>query len=182
MLHRIQRILDNYERQFPLELDVVSSAKAALADLVAGSTPPVHVSASALALREEDNMLAAVLHPTLGTWIQPGGHVEIGESPAMTARRELEEETNLSGVTLHRWHLEKRSPIDIDVHDTPCHLSQSSARHLDFRYVFWVNQPTSNTDLVRWIQFGDVLSGRILTNITRALGKTLELHLLRPTD
>lgn len=35
------------------------------------------------------------LHPKLGKWLPPGGHVEEGETPPETARREALEETGL---------------------------------------------------------------------------------------
>jgi ADP-ribose pyrophosphatase YjhB (NUDIX family) len=38
-----------------------------------------------------------ILHRRLGTWLPPGGEVEIGETPLEAARRERREETGLQG-------------------------------------------------------------------------------------
>jgi len=44
-------------------------------------------------LFNEDNKLLLVKHSRLGVWLQPGGHVEEGETPSETALRETREET-----------------------------------------------------------------------------------------
>lgn len=49
------------------------------------------------------------LEPEKGKWTVPGGHVDKGETFDEAAPRELEEETGISGVELHR----------LDVFDRP---------------------------------------------------------------
>jgi 8-oxo-dGTP pyrophosphatase MutT (NUDIX family) len=56
---------------------------------------PVHVTASAVVVGARGTVLHR--HRVLGKWLQPGGHIEAGESPPDAARREVAEETGLAG-------------------------------------------------------------------------------------
>jgi 8-oxo-dGTP pyrophosphatase MutT (NUDIX family) len=78
-----------------------------------------------------------IFHPFLKKWLQPGGHVESGESPAGTAQRELLEETGLHGE-IHDWHKQHLMPVDINTHLIPANPDKGEPEHLhyDFRYVF----------------------------------------------
>jgi 8-oxo-dGTP pyrophosphatase MutT (NUDIX family) len=82
-----------------------------------------HVTASGFVL----SSLGVVLHRHrhLGIWVQPGGHVEPGEQPAVAARREVLEETGLAAT-----HLEPPRLVDVNVHDGP-----RSHRHYDCRWL-----------------------------------------------
>ncbi|MBU2670928.1 NUDIX hydrolase [Actinoplanes bogorensis] len=42
-----------------------------------------------------DGRILLVDHVNAGLWLPPGGHVEVDEDPALTARREIEEELGL---------------------------------------------------------------------------------------
>ncbi len=63
-------------------------------------------------------------HRRLGIWVQPGGHVDEGEDPAVAAERECAEET---GLSVH--HLDGRV-FHVDVHPGP-----RGHTHYDLRYV-----------------------------------------------
>lgn len=85
---------------------------------------PVHVTGSALVLGPSGTVLH--VHRKLGVWLQPGGHVDPGESPAAAALRETVEETGLpvrhpdSGPVL----------VHLDVHP-----AANGHLHLDLRYL-----------------------------------------------
>jgi 8-oxo-dGTP pyrophosphatase MutT (NUDIX family) len=55
---------------------------------------PVHVTGSAVVVGRRGVVL--VKHKRLGIWLQPGGHVDPGETPWDGARREAHEETGLA--------------------------------------------------------------------------------------
>lgn len=90
------------------------------------TTLPVHVTASAVVLDRGSRQVLLHLHRRLGRWLQPGGHVEIGERPEDAAVRETVEETGLSvqhpaaGPTL----------LHLDEHPGP-----DGHIHLDLRYL-----------------------------------------------
>jgi 8-oxo-dGTP pyrophosphatase MutT (NUDIX family) len=85
---------------------------------------PVHVTGSAVVVGPRGVIL--IKHKRLGIWLQPGGHVDAGESPWDAARREAHEETGLD-VTFAGG-----SPrlVHVDVHP-----GGRGHTHLDLRYL-----------------------------------------------
>ncbi|MDP1792850.1 MAG: GrpB family protein [Acidimicrobiales bacterium] len=83
---------------------------------------PVHVTGSALVVSERGVIL--LKHKRLGLWLQPGGHIDPGETPAQAAVRESCEETGL------RVNLLEDALIHLDVHPGP-----KGHTHLDLRYL-----------------------------------------------
>ena len=83
---------------------------------------PVHVTGSAIVTGPAGVLL--LKHRRLGIWLQPGGHVDAGETPWDGAAREAAEETGLpvrlaAGAEL----------VHVDVH-----LGGKGHTHLDLRY------------------------------------------------
>ena len=65
----------------------------ALADPFDEHADPVHVTGSAIVSGSRGVVL--IKHKRLGIWLQPGGHIDAGETPWDAARREAHEETGL---------------------------------------------------------------------------------------
>jgi len=86
---------------------------------------PVHVTASAVVVGPRGTVLHK--HRRLGKWLQPGGHLEAGESPPEAARREVAEETGLAAVHPAGGPLLLR----LDVHQAGAALDHT---HLDLCY------------------------------------------------
>lgn len=85
---------------------------------------PTHVTGSAIVVGRRGVVLHK--HKRLGLWLQPGGHVEAGETPAEAALREASEET---GLPVHHPAGGPRF-VHVDVHPGPRgHI------HLDVRYL-----------------------------------------------
>lgn len=75
-----------------------------------------HVTASAFVIDEARQRAALVLHPIIGLWLQPGGHLEDEDDDiAAAARREITEELGLV-VDLDP------NPLRLDVHPVNCRL------------------------------------------------------------
>lgn len=83
---------------------------------------PVHITGSALIVGPRGVILHK--HRRLGIWIQPGGHIDAGESPVEAAVRESTEETGLD------IQLVSDEVIHVDVH-----LGGRGHTHLDLRYL-----------------------------------------------
>ena len=87
---------------------------------------PTHVTASAIVVGPSGVILHR--HRRLHRWLQPGGHLEAGETPSAAALRECIEETGLPVI-----HSETTPTlVHVDVH--------AAARghvHLDLRYLLW---------------------------------------------
>jgi ADP-ribose pyrophosphatase YjhB (NUDIX family) len=65
---------------------------------VGPATPPRHLVSYVVPVDPADAAVLLVAHRNAGLWLPPGGHVEPGEHPADTARRELAEELGVTGA------------------------------------------------------------------------------------
>jgi 8-oxo-dGTP pyrophosphatase MutT (NUDIX family) len=122
-----------------------------LADPFDRNADPVHVTGSAIVTGPRGVVLH--LHKRLGGWMQPGGHVDAGETPAEAALRETSEETGLpvrhpgTGPRL----------IHLDAHPAGAHV------HLDLRYLLLSEDadpspPPGESQEVRWFTLDDAIA------------------------
>lgn len=118
--------LDDRERsaidQFLAALDVLEYPLDQDAD-------PVHVTGSAIVIGPRGVLL--LKHKRLGIWLQPGGHIDPGETPWDAALREAREETGLD--------VSFAGPLDDDgvpelIH-VDVHAGGRGHTHLDTRYL-----------------------------------------------
>jgi 8-oxo-dGTP pyrophosphatase MutT (NUDIX family) len=107
---------------------------------------PVHVTASAVVVGRRGTVLHR--HRLLGRWLQPGGHLEAGESPPEAAMREVAEETGLAGA-----HPDKGPHLlRLDVHLAGARLAHT---HLDLCYLLYADDldpspPEGESPDARW--------------------------------
>ena len=87
---------------------------------------PTHVTASAIVVGARGVVLH--VHRRLHRWMQPGGHVDPGETPDEAVLRECREETGLSVAHPAGGPL----LVHVDVHP-----SAAGHVHLDLRYLLW---------------------------------------------
>jgi len=105
-----------------------------------------HLTASAFVVSSRGIILHR--HRRLGIWVQPGGHVDPGESPAEAALRETFEETGLSVR-----HVDPELLFHVDVHPGP-----RGHTHYDLRYVVIAEPvdpapPEGESPKVYWFDF-----------------------------
>jgi len=110
---------------------------------------PVHVTGSAFVVGPRGIVL--LRHRRLGIWVQPGGHVDPGESPWEAALREAVEETGLP--------VEPLGPVPELAH-VDVHPGGRGHTHLDLRYLFTAgtaepDPPAGESQEVGWFAWAD---------------------------
>ncbi|MAA79461.1 MAG: NUDIX hydrolase [Deltaproteobacteria bacterium] len=93
-------------------------------------TVPGHFTASGFVRTYDFAYICLIFHPRFKKWIQPGGHLELGDEDILeAAKREVLEETGLSNIT---WD----GTIRLDVHDVPTTSKQEGHLHFDVQFGF----------------------------------------------
>jgi len=111
---------------------------------------PTHVTASAIVV-DADGCVVMHRHKRLGIWLQPGGHVDPGETPADAVVREVREETGLDAG-----HVLDDRPLHVDVHEGP-----RGHVHLDIRYLLRLPVGAAfapgprESQVVRWMTYAE---------------------------
>lgn len=188
----IQDICVRYLRYFPHEAKRLTELQKHLAnpmlDLRLRSTiPQGHMCASGILVLPGVKVLM-LEHKALGIWVVPGGHYDITDGNlAAAAIRETQEETGLTNVRIHPWHIKNGIPIDIDTHPIPANdkKQEGAHQHFDFRYVLQVDTPEHiisrlNLDGNEVVSFKEVSidSSEANSSIAPALQKLAKLSLL----
>lgn len=112
---------DHAERR---SIEIVLTELERLPDPFSEHADPVHVTGSAIVVGPRGVIL--LRHKRLGLWLQPGGHIDPGETPWDAAWRETIEET---GLPLEPCRSEPEL-VHVDVHP-----GGRGHTHLDLRYL-----------------------------------------------
>ena len=112
---------------------------------------PVHVTGSAIVVGPRGVLL--LKHKRLGLWLQPGGHIDPGESPWEAALREAEEETGLEVSFADVGDDGVPRLVHVDVH-----AGGRGHTHLDLRYVVDggdadPNPPEGESQEIEWLSW-----------------------------
>ena len=157
----ILNIFGVYASRYPTEAATVAKAlelmTQASGDITDRSTVPAHITSSVL-IRQGVASLLLIWHPNLKMWLQPGGHVDPGESLVSAALREALEETGLSCT------VDDTLPFDIVCLFVPANPRKAEPDHwhIDFRYLMTpdpaapVNDPELLTACVGFKELGSV--------------------------
>jgi 8-oxo-dGTP pyrophosphatase MutT (NUDIX family) len=131
---------------------------------------PTHVTGSGFVVRRGGVVL--LRHLVMSLWMQPGGHLDPGETPWEAARREVVEETGMDVP----FHGDRPELVHVSVHDV-----SSNHTHLDLRYLFdgagaEPDPPPGESQDVRWFTWAEAIAtaepslGGILGHLQRRFG------------
>lgn len=93
---------------------------------------PVHVTGSAIVIGPRGVVL--LKHKRLGMWLQPGGHIDSGETPWAAALREAREETGLAVSFADDAVRSSVGDVPALIH-VDVHAGGRGHTHLDLRYL-----------------------------------------------
>ena len=135
----------------------------------------IHVTGSAIVTGPRGVVL--LRHKRLGLWLQPGGHIDPGETPWEAAMREAEEETGLAVRFVGPSDDEVPRPVHVDVHP-----GGRGHTHLDLRYLVDggdadPDPPVGESQEIGWFAWPDAVeraSDARLTALLEALSPVPE--------
>jgi 8-oxo-dGTP pyrophosphatase MutT (NUDIX family) len=151
----LRTLVEGHEPTSPREVEskaLFLSELARLPDPCNEHADTTHVTASGIVVGRRGTVLH--LHRRLGIWMQPGGHIDAGETPDQAALREATEELGLdvahpaAGPCL----------LHLDVHEAAYgHL------HLDLRYLLLgadddPHPPPGESPEARWYSWDEALA------------------------
>lgn len=113
----------------------------------------VHVTASAILVSDDRRRVVLHLHKKMNMWLQPGGHIEHGETPWEGALREAAEETGLPVRLAGEFGEDGPPLVHVDVHAGP-----RGHTHLDLRYLVESphvppTPPSGESQQVQWFHW-----------------------------
>ncbi len=159
------------EREEAYRLEMLDLAASSLDPFDRYHYTPGHFTASGFAVHPQAERVLMIHHAKLNLWLQPGGHVEPDDGPLIdAARREIEEETGVSGLRSI-----DEAPFDIDIHVFPGQGDQPRHQHYDIRFAFVATDPelgdSDEVLEVRWVDAGEMPALNVDVSVTRPVAK-----------
>jgi 8-oxo-dGTP pyrophosphatase MutT (NUDIX family) len=151
----LRTLVEGHEPTSPREVEskaLFLSELARLPDPCDEHADTTHVTASGIVVGRRGTVLH--LHRRLGIWMQPGGHIDAGETPDQAALREATEELGLD--VAHP--ADGPRLLHLDVHEAAYgHL------HLDLRYLLLgadddPHPPPGESPEARWYSWDEALA------------------------
>ncbi|MBM4362039.1 MAG: NUDIX hydrolase [Deltaproteobacteria bacterium] len=142
----------------------------------ASRVAPGHFTASAFVVEATATRVLLIHHAKLRRWLQPGGHVEVGDQDLLDAAlREVREETGARALSPLL-----DAPFDVDVHTIPARGALGAHEHFDVRYLLEARSgEVSAGDGVldcRWVPVDDLVASAEDESVARAVRKIAQLR------
>ncbi len=103
--------------------------------------------------------------------MQPGGHIDAGETPIDAAIREVYEETGVICNPIEGY----RDPIDIDLHEIPANPKKGEAAHvhIDLLFLFEAAEEGESLEEIQkaWLPFEEISNARLRRAINKLKNK-----------
>jgi 8-oxo-dGTP pyrophosphatase MutT (NUDIX family) len=131
---------------------------------------PGHMTASVWLLNSNHDAVLLLHHRKLGRWLQPGGHVEDGESVREAALREAVEETGIKAVRFLQ-----KDIFDVDVHEIPARGGVAAHLHYDIRFLMEADGDpvlSHESNAVTWVALSRIEEYSCEESILRLARKT----------
>lgn len=131
----------------------------------------------------KDGKVLLLKHKKLDMWLQPGGHIEDGETPTETARREVLEETGHEVEILGSEEKYRDGSADLpEPFNVNLHRIEGGHWHLEFQYLARIEERKSEYEYsdedIEWFSKKDVKElENIPENARRAALKALESNI-----
>lgn len=136
-----------------------------------------HFTGSAWVVSPDFSEALLIHHVKLDKWMQPGGHLEHGDTSFLDgAQREAREEMGIDGFRVVSDEI-----FDVDIHTIPEKNHEPEHEHYDVRYILSLdNNDISKIDTIeihgaKWIKIEDLLAMDISDSIRRMAEKTQNL-------
>ncbi len=184
-------ILTSYLKVFPHEKDELLLLAEQIKDnddqLFNRKNMRGHVCASALVLNEAQDKVLFIHHKAMNFWMQPGGHFDATDPSLLdAAEREVREETGLTQLQLHPWHLVRAVPFDIHTHPIAARPEKDEGEHFHHDHIFLLISKDNDTSLqaeeiedARWIPLTELHTYPGLRLRDRFLPKLKMLNLIK---
>lgn len=179
-----EQIFNNYSSYYEISDDKFRLVKKQLAtqrdeQLIDRKNFIGHFTASAFVIAKSTRRVLLIHHAFLKKYLQPGGHIEAGDStPLSAAMRELAEESGIDTAKLEYLcanPLKQQTPFNIDIHSIPENRKKQEPTHYhyDLQYLFLseeepaitIDEAESNSfEWVEWKQFKEMSEFKDIAN------------------
>lgn len=134
-----------------------------------------HVTASGWVIDAHREQALLMHHRKLKKWFQPGGHCDGDSDVINVAKKEVEEETGVTGELVFN------SIFDIDIHTIPANNKDETHLHYDVRFLFEADpqQPlllNEESHSLKWIKLAKIKEYNDSESILRMVRKTIALQ------
>ncbi|MGF7228500.1 MAG: NUDIX domain-containing protein [Candidatus Saccharibacteria bacterium] len=185
---QIKDVFDKYLQLYPNEVNnlrLLSEQLKQADDITTRENFVGHVTASAFIVNEHTKQVLLLEHKTLGKLLQPGGHIDPGDTTLVEAAlREIEEETGLRQADLMLRPVlpnERFVPFDVNTHYIPENPKKAEPGHYhhDFRYIYTTQNSSVEIDLsesstYKWVDWDDFASASGFVHIADKMDMILE--------